>query len=82
MTKTYRITSEVVNFSLVTPDDTPFEEAVEEAKEVFLSIKERHLQVLQNPCRARIALVNEEEEEEDGQASLARLVADYYQAIG
>lgn len=76
MAKTYRVTSEVINFSLVEPDETTFSDVVEDAKVTFLQIRE----AVQHPCKVTVTHVNEDEaqEEEDGPTMLGRLCAEYY----
>lgn len=82
MSKTYRITSETVNFSLVVPDDTPEEEVHKEAVEVGQQIAQQQYDALQSGrwSKAFIAQVNEDEEEEDAPTMLGRLVADWFRS--
>jgi hypothetical protein len=79
MPKTYRISSETINFSLVVPDGTPEEQVCQEAREVGKQIAELQYDALQSGrwSKAFIALVDEEDEEEDASTMLGRLCAEY-----
>jgi hypothetical protein len=79
MPKTYRVTSETINFSLVVPDHMSCEEVRAEVLQVGSHIAEQQAKVLQSGLWTRtLERVNEEEEEEDAPTMLGHLVADYY----
>lgn len=84
MAKTYRVTSETINFSLVVPDHVLEQEAMKEASLVGEQIAQQQFNALQSGrwSKAFIALVNEEEEEEEPSTLLGRLCAEYYQNGG
>jgi len=78
MAKTYRITSETVNFSLITPDSTTYAEAKADMRQVAQQILDQQAEVIQrNQLKVAISLVSDEEEE-DASIMLGKLVADYY----
>jgi hypothetical protein len=80
MAKTYRISSETINFSLVVPDHVPEQEVMKEASLAGEQIAQQQYKALQSGqwSKAFIALVDEAEEEEDVSTLLGRLCADYY----
>lgn len=79
MSRTYRVTSEIINFSLVEPDETAFSDVVEDAKVAFLQMRK----AIQRPCEVTVTHVDEDEDEvEDASTLLGHLAADYYRNGG
>lgn len=81
MPKTYRVTSETINFSLVVPDHMTCEEVRAEVLQVGSHIAEQQARVLQSGLWTRtLERVNEEEEEEDAPTMLGKLVAGWFRS--
>lgn len=81
MAKTYRVTSETVNFSLIMPESATMKDATAEAEQVTRNILQQQAQVIQkDQLLMTVTRVKDHEEEEDGPTMLGRLCADYYRS--
>jgi hypothetical protein len=80
MAKTYRVTSETINFSLVVPDDVTYDEVKAEVRQIAAQIVEQQHNVIQSGQWTRSLSQVADEEDEDASTMLGRLVADYYRS--
>jgi hypothetical protein len=77
MAKTYRITSETINFSLVVPDDTTRDELKAEIRQVGGELAEQQRQVLaRGTWTYLVERVNDDDED-----VLGNLWASYYRDL-